>query len=81
MQLVAALTRDDVEDGALHVAVLGRCAELQDFDLFDRVGVGPWRRTDLGPIDVIRVLLVLEPSDVAAVDDPTFDVWLSQARS
>ena len=57
MKDVAAHSRDDVEDGALHVAVLGRCAQLQHFHRLDRVGIRPRRRTDVGAVDLIGVLV------------------------
>ena len=57
VERVAALARDDVEDGALDVAVLGRRAELQHLHFLDRVGVRPRRRADVGAVDLVRVLV------------------------
>ena len=57
VQLVATLAGDDVEDRALHVAVFGGRAELQDLDLLDGVGVGPGCRADLRPVDMVGVLV------------------------
>ena len=60
---VASLARDNVEHGTDDIAVLGRCAELQDFDLLDRVRIRPWpggasrRRGQIGAVDRVQVVV------------------------
>src|SRR5688572_26163393 len=57
MKHVAALARDDVEDRTLHIAVLGRRAELYDLDFLYGVATHPWRRADIRAVDLVLILV------------------------
>ncbi len=65
--VVRSRTRHHVEDGALHVAVLRRCAERNHLDLLDHVGIRPRprasksRRCEISPVEQPLVFIGSRP--------------------